>query len=71
MHKLIEGIAVASALIGATLAALSYALAGYCIMVAGSCGLCYAGIKAKNPAQVVLHGSFFCVNIVGLLTNWG
>jgi hypothetical protein len=64
--KIISWLGTISSIIGSFLLAFQIALIGYCAFMLGSISWLAVGLYSKNKPLVVLNGTFFLANCIGL-----
>lgn len=66
MTKFISWLGTLTSIIGAFLVASQIVLFGYCAFIIGSVSWLIVGIVKKDKPLIVLNGTFFLANILGL-----
>ena len=64
--KTFEWFGTATSIIGAFLVALGFMLPGYSCFVCGALAWLYVGYATRNNPLIVLNGTFFVANLIGL-----
>ena len=66
MTKIISWLGTLTSIIGAFLVASQIVLFGYCAFIIGSVSWLIVGIVNKDKPLIVLNGTFFLANLLGL-----
>ena len=66
MTKIISWLGTVTSIIGAFLVASQIILFGYCAFIIGSVSWLIVGIVNKDKPLIVLNGTFFLANLLGL-----
>jgi len=66
MTKFISWLGTLTSIIGAFLVASQIILFGYCAFIIGSVSWLIVGIVNKDKPLIVLNGTFFMANLLGL-----
>ena len=66
MTKIISWLGTITSIIGAFLVASQIVLFGYCAFIIGSVSWLIVGIVKKDRPLIVLNGTFFLANLLGL-----
>lgn len=64
--KIISWIGTIASILGAYLVALQFILVGYVAFSIGSITWLFVGISRKDNALIVMNGTFFVANMIGL-----
>ena len=66
MTKFISWLGTLTSIVGAFLVASQIVLFGYCAFIIGSVSWLIVGIVNKDKPLIVLNGTFFLANLLGL-----
>ena len=66
MIKIIPWLGTITSIIGAFLVASQIVLFGYCAFIIGSVSWLIVGIVKKDRPLIILNGTFFLANLLGL-----
>lgn len=66
MIKLISWIGTIASILGSFIIAFGIMGIGYIAFIIGSVSWLYVGIKGKDNPLIILNGTFFLANIIGL-----
>ena len=66
MTKFISWLGTLTSIVGAFLVASQIVLFGYCAFIIGSVSWLIVGIVNKDKPLIVLNGTFFMANLLGL-----
>jgi hypothetical protein len=66
MVKIISWIGTATSIAGSFIVASQMFLLGYCFFLVGSVSWLYVGAVRREASLVVLNGTFFAANLLGL-----
>jgi hypothetical protein len=66
MIKIISWLGTVSSILGSFIIAFGFMKFGYIAFIIGCVSWLYVGIKSKTTPLIVLNGTFFVANIIGL-----
>ena len=64
--KLVSWLGTIASILGSFIIAFGFMKFGYIAFIIGSISWLYVGIKSKESPLIVLNGTFFVANIIGL-----
>ena len=70
MMNKISWLGTMASIIGSFIVASQLFLIGYCFFIVGSVSWLIVGISRKDKSLVVLNGTFFLANILGLYNSF-